>query len=244
MVYIFKKIKSLLYKLYVFVYIKVNNLKVINYLHIGKTGGTAIREAFGDKSWSGFFVKRHKHSVILRDIKDGEKIIFAVRDPVSRFVSAFNSRLREGLPKYFNPWTEDEKKVFSLFKTPQELAISISSDNDDIRNKAIMAMKSCSLVKTFYWDWFENEEYLNSRKDDILFVFRQEKLSEDFDFFVRKFLPGSKVGLPEDDVLRHKTPDGYNTSLSEEAVNNLKKWYKRDYEFLEFIQKLGLLKND
>jgi len=230
---------------YFFIPIFYPKIKIINYLHIDKTGGTAIKDVFVKKMIFGnFLIKMHKHKTKLRDIKKEEKVIFAVRDPVSRFVSGFNCGLRRGFPRHRLRWSKEEEKSFEIFKTPQELAISIYSDNDNVRNKAIMAMKSCYHIKTFYWDWFENKEYIKSRKDDILFIFRQEKLNKDFDFFVRKFLPGSKVSLPEDDVLRHKTPDGYSTNLSEEAVNSLKKWYKRDYEFLEFIQKLGLLKND
>ena len=55
--------------------------------------------------------------------------MFFVRDPISRFVSGFNSRLRKGLPKMYFPWAPGEKLAFSRFATPNQLALALSSSD-------------------------------------------------------------------------------------------------------------------
>lgn len=76
-------------------------------LHIGKTGGTAMKAVFatvGDKA--RYEIITHRHYTRIIKVPRGEKVFFVVRDPVDRFVSGFNSRLRRGEPRYFTEWTE------------------------------------------------------------------------------------------------------------------------------------------
>ena len=49
------------------------------------------------------------------------------------------------------------------------------------------------------------------------------------------FLDNS-IKLPNDDIKKHKTPSQYLTTLENSAVDNLKKWYKKDYEFYEYCR--------
>ncbi len=54
-------------------------------------------------------IKPANYVYILRNITEGEGIIFFLRDPTSRFVSGFYSRQRQGQPRYYSPWSSDEK---------------------------------------------------------------------------------------------------------------------------------------
>lgn len=235
--------KSLQFKLaffYLFIPFFRPNIEIINYLHINKTGGTAFKNTFSKKMVIGnFLIKIRNHEVRLRDIKEGEKIVFTVRDPILRFVSGFNCALRKGLPRHNLKWSKEEESTFEVFKSPNDLASNLYSDV-----RAQRAIKSCRHIKTSYWDWFESEEYLESRKDDVLFVFRQENLESDFNFFVKNFLKEEGLKLPKDQVLSHKSPPNYDKHLGLLAVENLKKWYNKDYEFLNYIKKIGILKDD
>src|SRR6056297_1213665 len=95
--------------------------KPVHFLHIRKAGGTAIKEALKDIAVKQNVIL-HPHKTRLKDIPEGEKVFFFLRNPVSRFVSGFNSRLREGKPRYNSPWNEGEKVAFSRFPTANDLA--------------------------------------------------------------------------------------------------------------------------
>jgi len=95
-------------------------------------------------------------------------------------------------------------------------------------------MNSILHVNTQYWDWFENPDYCKSRIHDIFFVGFQERLSEDFNKLKKKLGIPEDAALPTDDTKAHRNPSNLDTRLSDEAVNNLKAWYRSDYEFIDF----------
>ena len=142
----------------------------VHFLHVGKTGGTAIKHAIeragrstargGGGPWA---VHLHRHGVTLRDVPDGEKFFFFVRDPVSRFVSAFYSRQRQGRPRYKGQWSRRERVAFECFLTPDQLASALDSTNEAERASARAAMTGISHVRDSYWKWFESEDYFLSR---------------------------------------------------------------------------------
>ena len=59
----------------------------VHFLHIGKTGGSAIKYAL--KSYSSnarYAIYIHNHNFILRDVPKGEGVVFFLRDPIERFI--------------------------------------------------------------------------------------------------------------------------------------------------------------
>src|SRR5919108_4446855 len=111
--------------------------QTVHFLHIGKTGGTAIKHILKRHSVTrGYVIRRHGHRTTLREVSAGEKVIFFVRDPLSRFISGFYSRLRQGQPRYFNPWTPEERMAFERFDTPNRLAVGLFSENEEKRRGA------------------------------------------------------------------------------------------------------------
>jgi hypothetical protein len=217
---------------------------VIHFLHIGKTAGTAIRNAFHGrhhfKSSKALFVIHH-HGTRLCDIPKTDGIFFVVRDPVSRFVSGFYSRLRKGQPRIFNPWTEDEAIAFTNFPTPNLLGESLSSNSVDVRDQASSAMRSIGHVRNSYWDWFGDKLLLASCADRIVWVGRQEKLGQDFYRLKDEFELPESMDLPADKVKSHRNPESFDKSLSELAVKNLREWYAMEYEFISCLIKHKLL---
>jgi hypothetical protein len=200
----------------------------LHFLHIGKTGGTAVKHALKPVAAAGHLTL-HGHDVRLHDVAPGEQVFFFLRDPLSRFVSAFYSRQREGRPRYVVPWTPDEEAAFGRFRTANELGNGLSSTSTAERRKAERAMLSIPHVNNRYWDWLSSPEYLRSRGMDIYFVGLQEHLTDDFAIVrARLGLPGS-VRLPDDDVDAHRNPTSVDRSLDERAVRNLSAWYAEDY---------------
>jgi hypothetical protein len=98
-------------------------------------------------------------------------------------------------------------------------------------------MKSIRHIRSSYWEWFGDEGYFASRTADILFVGRQETLSQDFEHLKTVLELPASLSLPTDEVQAHRNPTNLNKKLSETAVANLQEWYARDYEFLALCQK-------
>ena len=217
--------------------LKLRGKKTLHFIHIGKTGGSAIKYALQSADVAGSYKLRfHSHNVTLFDIPEGDAVFFVIRDPVSRFVSAFYSRKRQGRPKYDRPWSEGEKKAFRHFSTANQLALALSANTEEERSAAEQAMVNIEHVEDFYWDWFGDEDYLLARKQDILFVGRQEFLAEDFERLKHRLALPESLHLPVGKVEAHRSESGEDTSLDLLGVENLKRWYAADYKFVEVLR--------
>jgi hypothetical protein len=212
---------------------------VVNVLHIGKTGGSAVKFALahddriiGDVVTERCLIRLHGHETALRHVPRGERVVFFLRDPVTRFVSGFHSRLRRGEPRHHFPWSADEAVAFERFHTPNELASALTSEDHGTREAAVAAMHAIVHVRSSYWDWFTNERYFLRRLPDILFVGFQESLVADFEALKAKLALPDATRLPTDEIAAHATPDDVDRELDATAVRNLRDWYARDYEFV------------
>jgi hypothetical protein len=121
------------------------------FLHIGKTGGTAFRNVISkhNRMASPTCVDYISHRGSMSEIAAQDltgNLIFFIRDPVSRFVSAFNSRLRKGRFGE-RDWTPAEEAAFAYFRTPNELGEGLGSLNPIRRYKAWRAVKSIGHLK-------------------------------------------------------------------------------------------------
>lgn len=224
------------HQLKLFIY-KISGKKYVHLIHVGKTGGSAVKHALSKHSvTSKYVIQLHPHETGLRDIPAGEKVIFFVRDPVSRFVSGFYSRKRQGRPLYICKWTPAEEAAFKEFDSANSLAVAISSRDEEKRKRAMAAMKGILHVSSSFWDWFENESYFCSRLSDIFFIGFQEHLASDFELLKTKLGIPENIPLPSDDVQAHRNPVDMDSGLEEEAISNLKKWYAGDYDFINLCK--------
>jgi len=212
--------------------------KTIHFLHIGKTGGTAIKEVLaGISTTRRYRIILHPHNITLHDIPKGDGVVFFVRDPISRFVSGFYSRKKKGQSRYDAPWSPGEEAAFRQFSTPNELAKALSSKDKQLRESALRAMKTMRHVNSFYKDWFETREYLSSRSSDIFFVGYQEQLDKDFEILKQLLgLPSDRAKLPKDPIKAHRNPPNLDMRLGSEALENLREWYADDYRFMRLFR--------
>jgi hypothetical protein len=212
--------------------------RTLHFLHVSKTGGTAVKTALAPHLRDGrFIIRTHEHEKTFRDIPPGEGIFFVLRDPQTRFVSGFYSRLRQGMPRYSHPWSAAEKVTFEHFKTANQLALALGSQNPGERAAAEAAMQSIGHMRGFFTRWFESEDYFISRLSDVFFIGFQATLDADFEILKSMLgLPGN-IRLPTG-VDAHRTPAHYDQSLEPAAVENLKQWYRDDIRFYELCKKL------
>ena len=203
----------------------------LHLLHIGKTGGTAVRTAIGGRKTRDYDVVVHGHDDTLPDVPAGDQVIFFVRDPVTRFVSAFYSRQRQGRPLTFHPWTEGEEKAFTTFSGPGDLARALASGDEPPRD----AMAAIRHVREPLSKWLVDEDYLRSRLEDVYFVGSQEQLDEDFVRLKEMLGLPARIRLPSDDVAAHRNPRGLDYALDDVAVQNVRSWYAGDYALLDVL---------
>jgi hypothetical protein len=212
----------------------------LNVLHIGKTGGTALKQVLSENvEASRYQLLFRGHDVTLADVPAGEAYMFLIRDPLTRFVSAFNGRLREDRPRYYYPWRDEERVAFAIFKTPNRLAEALSSVDHEERGQAEAAMHGIGHVNTPYTFWFPDVSAFRARLDDVFFIGLQDRLDDDFELLRRKLGLPAAVRLPRDETAAHKTPAGFESQLSERGRANLERWYEHDVAFVRLCRELA-----
>jgi hypothetical protein len=208
-----------------------------HFLHIRKTGGTAIKHALRAHVEDGpFSIVLHPHVTRLDHVSKGECVFFFLRDPITRFVSGFYSRQRQGMPRKHVPWTSGEADAFACFRTANELAEALDVCEEDRRHASQSAMREINHVRHSVWSWFRDPDYFASRLDDILFVGLQETLNRDFATLASILGLGADVRLPTSDLEAHRNPAGVDTSLSERARRNLLDHYSADIQFYNLMR--------
>ncbi len=216
--------------------------RVVHMLHIGKTGGTALKHALracpGPESLR---LLLHGHVVPLSAIPLRDEVFFFLRDPVSRYVSGFNSRLREGRPSNQRSWTPGERRAFERFGTPDELARALSADDQRVSAEARDAMARIGHVRYPLSRWLGDAELLRKHRDRIVLIGCVDTLESDFERLKDALGLPASCRLPDSDDAAHRAPsNGSNgsTALSDEAVVNLRQWYRADYDLIEACRML------
>lgn len=208
----------------------------VHFLHIGKSGGTAIKHALGEfpivKSGE---LLLHPHVTKLENVPIGEKVFFFLRNPLSRFYSGFYSRQRKGAPRYNFEWTESEARAFNLFRTPEDLLAAVCTSNDEvIKANAIKALSSIKHVKDHYNYWFKSIEYLEERSNDIIHIGFQESLANDFGIICSKLKVACPPELPALDINAHRNPKYVVRNLTRDEREFFRCWYSVDYEIYDY----------
>lgn len=209
----------------------------LHFLHIRKTGGTAVKDALASAK-APFELLLHDHATRLRDIPPGERVFFFLRDPVDRFVSGFNSRMREGRPRYHYPWSEAERSAFGRFHSPDALASALGSTDPIDQAAAEEAMCAIRHLSSTYVDHLGEGSYLLERKADLYFIGRTETLERDLErLCLRLGLPLS-VRPPTDEIAAHRAPPGSPTALSPASKDTLRTFYRKDIELMTLCERL------
>lgn len=167
-------------------------MEEIGFLHVGKTGGTSIKDVLKDQVGDGFYYHGHggKLSRIWKNHPQ-RRMVFGYREPVSRFISGFNSRMRKGRPRYNVEWSKLERIAFENFKQPVELAEALGSNDKKVRSLAEMCMCSIQHVNKSLYEYLGSEDFLLKNSDNILYPYNVDTLHDDFD--VIKF----RLGIPQ-----------------------------------------------
>jgi Sulfotransferase family len=218
----------------------------VHLIHIGKCGGTALRFAVRqaqsetggqiESAW-GPLSAQPGHKLTLADVPDGDKAVLAFRDPVSRFVSGFYSRLRKGRPRHFHEWSYGERKAFGWFTTPEELADALG-DGFRQRGRAKFAMRSIFHLRLPMTQWAGQPVFFRENLEKVLYVARQETLDDDWERLKELLDIPRHVLLPHDDRGAHRTSYPRDTAIGDRGREAIARWYAQDYELIEIADGL------
>lgn len=233
-------------------YESFENQNNIIFIHIGKTGGTTIESIFKFKK-----VHINRPKVI-----PGKKYIISIRNPIHRFVSAFNmwsTVINKPQPnrkninvnnfvidnyvykrKETNGFyiTKEYDNLIKYFKTPNSLAESLSSNDQVVKEKALKLFNDPHqhIYKNISW-YLNNGNFVKNNHKNILYVVKQETLDDDIEKLKKILNTDGKMSLNNKRV--NKTKDTY---LSPLAIKNLLKFYKNtEYKTLETLHVYGFI---
>jgi hypothetical protein len=225
----------------------------VHFLHIGKTGGSAIKDALRRERlayWNPKNAHRypetplggihlHHHSFRMAHLPPGDLVFFFLRDPVARFVSGFESRRTKGRPRYDYEWSPEERVAFEAFPTAQRLAVALAGPDSDERRKAVAAMRTIRHLG-FMQRQVGRPRQLRERLGQVLHIGRQETLAVDWEQIKARLELPADLELPTDPVRAHKREEGTAPAgaLDEEAVRALRDWYARDYRLLDYCEQV------
>lgn len=209
----------------------MNKIKNLVLIHIGKCGGTTMRYGFQrngfkyirihqEKPW---FDKEHKYCIV-------------IRNPIKRFLSAFNWRYVRVIQKKTRreeKTTEEEKKTLIKYDNLNNMAEQIYSSDGMINMNVVNEIKTVPHMKEDI-DFYLGDFLKVCDKENIMGVLVTNTLREDM-----KRLFGI-------DKVRHffRNDGSRSTYLSELAYNNLKKYLKKDYDCISKLYQWGLISDD
>ncbi|WP_394197542.1 hypothetical protein [Litoreibacter albidus] len=153
--------------------LSLGNIPPVCMLHIGKTGGSYMRSLLkhNEPRWTRpLHLLGHSataHSSAKRFGPD-RKLAFLVRDPLTRFSSAFYSRQRQGRPTYQCQWSAEEAAAFLWFHTAEELALALTSRNPREKSAALFAMDSIRHLKEDLRHYLGSVETLLAERRNIV----------------------------------------------------------------------------
>jgi hypothetical protein len=190
----------------------------LHFLHIGKTGGTAVKHALRAVADSGH-LRLHGHDVHLADVRAGRRRLFLPARAALRFVSAFYSRPARGTATLCVPWSPAEDAAFS--GSARERARERPVVDEHRRTQESRAgdarHPACEQAGTGIGC---RRRLPSLARADLFFIGLQEHLAEDFAIIrARLGLPES-LRLPDDDVDAHRNPASVDRSLDAQAIRN------------------------
>jgi hypothetical protein len=202
-------------------------------LHIGKTAGTALKAVIlqHNELHPEAQVEVFPHEMTLLRLIDkypASRVAFFVRDPIERFISGFNSRLRKGRPRYNVEWSDAERRAFERFPTPSALGEALAGGAYD-RSAAEDAMKSILHVRLDLTHYLHSVDLLEREKQRICFIGETGQFNADLLMLQASLNIDRSIRPPDDAVGAHRAPADTDRNLSPLARENLVRWHSNDY---------------
>lgn len=155
-------------------------------LHIGKTGGSYLRSILthNEDRWTRpLHLLGHGATLggTAKRFGADRKLGFVVRDPLSRFTSAFYSRQRQGRPTYQSQWSAEEAAAFLWFETAEDLALALTSKHEREKSAALFAFNAIQHLDKDLRHYLGGANRLLAEKDNIVVCVDLVDLNDNMD---------------------------------------------------------------
>ena len=236
----------------------------VRFIHIGKTGGSTVR-------WNllsaGVYIEEFH---VRRPVwSPNTWYFFWIRNPLRRFVSAFNfskevitfdfsnltiaeltmencpapEKIQRRMERGF-AYEPSYDNLVLQFDSANALAESLTSNNSILRHKAHQLMRHYQehIFKGIGW-YLDNGAFVRNFHRQILLVGRTEAFDQD----LARLEDALGISLRQKDLAIHKRKDGSNLKrdLSSKAISNLRHFYANsDYAALRQLMNKGFISAD
>jgi hypothetical protein len=223
--------------------------RIGTYLHIPKTAGTALRNAFVTGSVSTYYNRpfdvARSHSNTLTTTEG--IIYFSVRDPLERFCSGYWERYTNPYRKKINDYARSivvqgsgyknitplEQKVFELYKTPNDILTAIRI-GDYVKHELSLVDTDLNIMLASLGSWTGTIKEIQENENRIGEVYNIKNLSS---IIERKF----GIIMPTDPFLKRSRDQFPNIEQSYGISDENKEWFIKDfrhldYQIIEFIK--------
>lgn len=225
----------------------------IHLIHVGKCAGESVGKALEQH---GLLFTEHHCGQANIDIADrvlaGEEndfFVILVRDPVSRFVSAFEWDLLEKFIAREKP--QDNPlwlPVYETFDNANSLAEALTSPDAGLRAVADHAMRSSHLHMHYDLAWYLPPHIAERLSRKNAFAIRTEHINDDFARLLARVGVTKKDGFTvpfSKNGYHSRIPEHRRTGqLSDLAARNVRSYSLTSYETMRILRKRGILAND
>lgn len=210
--------------------------RIVYFLHISKAAGSQVKEMMAqiNRDVRHISLIGMGHKVGLLDLPEPADYFFSIRDPISRYRSAFYSRKRRGRPRNDIAWTAHEEMAFANFEHANDLAEALFAPGE-LGMKAVAAMKAIEHTAQDQIDWFAlSGDIFNVRPP--IWVLRQENFEADLQVFFDRLGIQSPPQPRRDPKGAHANDYSGIPDISETGRDNLRRWYAQDYAFYAAVE--------
>ena len=189
----------------------------LHFIHIPKTGGTAIVESLKKK---GLDIQPFaSHSGLVKNISY-PYVFTIIREPTERFLSAFWHHQTLGSPDHYWNYDAPSSQIRHFIDNPNDFINALKDSTNKYHNIVNKDFNKFHHFVTQASLLLDENDNIDPRINDI-FIY-SDNLSQE-------------LGLPIEKL--NVTPKHQNITLTKDSLEFLKKHYKRDYEIYNYVKK-------
>jgi hypothetical protein len=218
------------------------------FLHIPKTGGTAIKralralpsermDALGVRSAPRYLTHRQSFRAFRDRNLAGSGFAFTFRDPTERYVSGFYEALRQGRPYSEmgrEPWSSGTSVAFLWFKEPNDLFEALGSADDRFVSAAVTAFNDILHLRWDHVAILGTVAELRPQLRRVRHFCPVERLETDL---LRLFDmgPDGDAAAVQGLLVRARSAPDAPPKVSDEGLANLRRFKEQEYRLHEFL---------
>lgn len=198
----------------------------IVFMHVPKTGGTYLLQVLTHnlmlRDRPHLYYCAHQRTAAEATAMYGpnRRLAIVLRDPVDRFVSAYNSRLAEGRPGYVVPWSPEETRLFTKFPDIHAYARGLVSPLPKRRAAAALGFRQVGMLGRGYLKLFGTLDGVRADLPKLALCLPMDQIDPRMDAIMESLGMGD-YDLPDKPFANRGTPQKPLNLLERTALRRL-----------------------